>query len=89
MESIVPLVNIGPGNGRFPGLAMSFMSGTMAEALSVRLMVLAAALWAVIATHLLARNSKSGIICRNYIVLLIYAQLFKFKFGVIGVDFTR
>ena len=66
MANIVPLVSIGPGRGSSPGLAMFFMSGTMAEALNVRSTGLAAALWEVIAMHLLARNSKSGITCHNH-----------------------
>ena len=66
MELIVPLVSIGPGSGSSPGLAMFFMSGTMAEALSVRSTGLAAALWAATAMLPAAKNSKSGIICRNY-----------------------
>ena len=66
MANIVPLVSIGPERGKSGVPEQTFMSGTMAEALSVRSTGLAAALWAVIATHLLARNSKSGITCRNY-----------------------
>ena len=66
MANIVPLVSIGPERGKSGVPEPTFMSGTMAEALSVKSTGLAAALWAAIATHLLARNSKSGIICRNY-----------------------
>ena len=66
MASIVPLVSIGPERGKSGVPEQTFMSGTMAEALSAKSMVLAAALWAVIATHLLAKSSKSGLIFRNY-----------------------
>ena len=82
-------MSIGPERGKSGVPEQTFMSGTIAEALSVKSTGLAAALWAATAMLPAAKNSKSGIICRNYIVLLIYAQLFKFKFGVIGVDFTR
>ena len=66
MASIVPLVSIGPERGKSGVPEQTFMSGTMAEALSVRSTGLAAALWAATAMLPAAKNSKSGIICRNY-----------------------
>ena len=66
MVSIVPLVSIGPVGGSYTGLAMSFMSGTMAEALNVRSMGLAAVLCPATATLPDAKSSKSGLIFRNY-----------------------
>ena len=66
MANIVPLVSIGPGRGSSPGLAMSFMSGTMAELPSVRSMDLADAICQAATTQTDAKNSKSGLIFRNY-----------------------
>ena len=66
MANIVPLVSIGPERGKSGVPEQIFMSGTMAGALSAKSMGLAAALWAATAMLPAAKNSKSGIIYRNY-----------------------
>ena len=62
MELIVPLVSIGPGSGRFPGLDACFMCGTMVEPPSVRSMGLADVICPAATTLTAAKSSKSGLI---------------------------
>ena len=66
MANIVPLVSIGRERGKSGVPEQTFMSSTMAEVPNAKSMGLAAALGAATAMLPAAKNSKSGIIYRNY-----------------------